>query len=333
MQHPGLGRIEGEFRRQHEQRNFGKVRRAFGFKVSQPGVVAVAEPDAVAVLDQFDAVEDAAADIGSALERIAPGPCDHEGLLTGLEPAGQAVESVVAEQAAPDGRHRDIGDIEVNEGVVRIALLRARGGGGIAGFLESLVDVVDRQDQPTHGTVADQRLPVANLTLAGIDRLFRLRHSAGGDVALVAEPAGLDQLGGGADDAVAHDQHGHRRAADDVDLRRGRGAACDAVHVGADQFVDGIYDAFFRNAEQNDGLLVLDHLEAGHHALRRNAHQNLDRFAGIAGRIGKVGVQIDEADDLIAPKRGHDRGIALRGAEAIGSRKEIGRRNFRQVRD
>ena len=171
LQHPRFGRIEGEFRRHHEQRNFGKLRRAFGCKASQPCVVAVAEADAVGVLDQFDAVEDSAADVGRPLEGIATRSRDNERLLAGLEPAGQAVESVLAEQAAADGRHGNVSDVEVDEGVARIALFRMRGRGGVARFFEGLVDVVNGKDQAANGTVTDQALPVANFALAGIDRL------------------------------------------------------------------------------------------------------------------------------------------------------------------
>ena len=76
--------------------------------------------------DQFDAIEDPAADVGSPLERIPPRSSDDQRLLTRLQPAGQPIVSVITEQAAADGRHRDISDIEIDERIVRIALLGAR---------------------------------------------------------------------------------------------------------------------------------------------------------------------------------------------------------------
>ena len=235
----------------HEQRNFGKVRRAFGGKASQPRVVAVAEADAVGVLDQFDAVEDPAADVGGALEGVTPRSRDDERLLAGLQPAGQAVVAVVAEQAAADGRHRDIGDVEVDEGVVRIALFRMRGGGGdcrifAKALFTSSTERISRRTEPSPTRLCQSRIS----PLPGSIVFDSLRRRAGGDVALTAEPAALDQLGRGADDAVAHHQDGDRRATDDIDLRRGRGSARDAVHVGADQLVDGLQNAFFRNAQR-----------------------------------------------------------------------------------
>ena len=105
---PRLGRIEREVRRHDEQRDFGKIRRAFGRQVAQPGVIAVAETDAVGFLDQFDPVEDSAPHIGGPLEGIAAGAGDDERLLARLQPAGQPVVAVVAEQTAADGRHRDV---------------------------------------------------------------------------------------------------------------------------------------------------------------------------------------------------------------------------------
>ncbi len=132
LQHPRFGRIEREIRRQREQGNFGKVRCAFGRKAPQPCVVAVAEADAVGVLDQFDAVEDAAADIGRSFERIPPRSRDDQRLLTRLQSAGQPRVAVIAEQAAANGRNRDISDIEVDEGVVRIAVFRMGGRASVA---------------------------------------------------------------------------------------------------------------------------------------------------------------------------------------------------------
>ena len=294
-------------------------------------MVAVAETDAVGVLDQFDAVEDPAADICRPLEGIASRSSDDEGVLTRLEPAGQAVKSVVAEQAAADGRHGDVSNVQVDEGVARIALFRTRGGSGIVRLFKDLVDVINRKDQAADGTVTDKALPVANFTLRGIDRLRNSWRRASGHAALTAEPTALDELGGRTNDAVAHYQDGDRRTADDIDLRRGGGTTRDAVHIGADQLVDGFQNALFRNAEQHDGLFVLNKLEAGQHPLGRNADQKLDWFAGIARRIGKVGVQVDEAEKLIVLVGAHNRGIALQRAKTIRLRNQFSRLGLAKV--
>ena len=101
------------------KRDLGKVRRAFGRKVAQPRVIAVAEADAVGFLDQFDAVEDSAADVGGSLERVAAGSGDDERLLAWLQTAGEPLVAVVSEQAAADRGHGDVGDVEIDECVVR----------------------------------------------------------------------------------------------------------------------------------------------------------------------------------------------------------------------
>ena len=155
---------------------------------------------------------------------------------------------------------------------VRIARLGMRGSACVAGFFEGLVDVGDGQFQPAHRAVADEALPVAHFALAGIDRFRGLRRRAGGRVALRAEPAALDQrTRSGRRCRPSPARYGS--AADDIDLRRGRGSARDAAHLGADQLVDRFDDALFRNAHQHDRLLVLDKLEAGEHALRIDADE------------------------------------------------------------
>jgi hypothetical protein len=180
-------------------------------------------------------------------------------LLTGLQPGGQAIVAVVAEQTAADGRHRDVRNMEIDEGVVRGALFRTPRSGRIARFLEGLVDVGDGDRQSPDRSIADQGLPIANFALCRVDGLRnrrRSRHLA----ALPAEPAAPDQLGGGSNDAVADHQDCHRCAADDIDLRRRRSPPRHASQVGADQLVDRLENALFGNAHQHDGFLVLDQL-------------------------------------------------------------------------
>ena len=295
-------------------------------------MIAVPEAHAVGLLDQFDAVEDAAPDVGGALERIAARSGDDQRLLSGFQPTRQTVVAVVAEQTAADRRDRDIGDVKVDEGVVGIAFLRMRRRGGIAGLFESLVHVPYRDEQSPDGTVTNQALPIPDLASRRIYGFRRLRRHAGSSVTLGTEPTTPDQLCRGADDAVADDQDGYRRPADDVDLGRWRRAAGDRRHVDADQLVDGLQNALLRNAHQNDGFLVFDELQSGQHALRIDADQKTDRLAGIAGRVGEVGIQVDETLQLFAAIDRNDGRLALRRTEAVGSGKEVGRRGLRQIR-
>src|SRR5450755_463127 len=120
---------------------------------------------------KFDAVEDAATDVSGALERIAARPRDDQRLLSRLQPAGQPLVSIIAEQTAADRRHRDVRDIEVDEGVFRIAFFRPRRGTGVAGFFEGLVHVSNGKDQLANGTVTDQALPIPDFAFSRFDRL------------------------------------------------------------------------------------------------------------------------------------------------------------------
>ena len=103
------------------------------------------------------------------------------------------------------------------------------------------------------------------------------------------------------------------------------------VHVGADQLVDGLQNAFLRNAEQHDGLFVLHEFQTGQHPFGIDADQELDWLSGIARGVGKVGVQVDEAEELIILVGGHNRGIALQRAEAIGTSNQFGRLGLAKV--
>ncbi|MET3315499.1 hypothetical protein ABIF41_007340 [Bradyrhizobium japonicum] len=121
----------------------GKSGAPVGRQATQSGMVPIAETDAVGFLDQLDPVEDSTPNVGGPFEGITAGTGDDERLLAWLQPAGQPAVALVAQQAAADGRHRDVRDIEIDEAVVRSAFLRARCGDRIARFLEGLVDIGD----------------------------------------------------------------------------------------------------------------------------------------------------------------------------------------------
>ena len=76
-----------------------------------------------------------------------------------------------------------------------------------------------------------------------------------------AEAAAADETHGRAHDAVAHDEHRHGGAADDVDLGRTLGPGRDRPHVLADERVHRIDDAALGNADEDDGFLVVDELD------------------------------------------------------------------------
>jgi hypothetical protein len=111
-------------------------------------VIAVAEADAVGFLNQLDAVEDSAADVGGSLERVAAGSGDDERLLARLETADESLIAVVSEQTASDRGNGDVGNVEIYECVVGIACLRMGGRGGVTRAFERLVDIRNREEEP-----------------------------------------------------------------------------------------------------------------------------------------------------------------------------------------
>src|SRR5205085_581950 len=82
LEQPRLGRVERKVVRSDEQRDLAQVRRPIGRQCAEPGMIAVAEAGAGTVLDQLDAVENAAADISRALERIGAVAGDNDRLLS-----------------------------------------------------------------------------------------------------------------------------------------------------------------------------------------------------------------------------------------------------------
>ena len=328
LQAPRLRGIEPGIGRHGEQRDLGQAWRAFGGYVTQAPVVAIAKAQRAAVLDHFDPVEDAAAHVAGALERIDTMPGHQDGRLPGREVVRQALIALVAQQAAANGRRAHQRGEELDEGVVGIAGFRIGGGASIAAALIGLIYLADREMQAPHGSVAEQALPVPYLPRAGGEGCGRggcrrLRRD-------VTDAPSTDQADGGADDAVGHHQHGDRRAADDIGLGRTRLPARDRRHGGADQAVHRRHDALFGNADQHDRLLVLPQPDAADHSFGINRHQQLDRLAGIAGGVGDIGIEIDMAEQPAAGISGRQWRLTFGRTNAVGTGKDLGRRYARK---
>ncbi|MNT08553.1 hypothetical protein D3C72_1432980 [compost metagenome] len=86
LQAPGLDRIQRGVLGHDKQRNLAQRRGARRIDVRQALVVAVPEAEAAFVLNDLDAVENAAADVAGALERIGAVASDQHRLLARLEP-------------------------------------------------------------------------------------------------------------------------------------------------------------------------------------------------------------------------------------------------------
>ena len=172
----GSVRSNGEVVRHHEEPDLAQPRRAVGGDAVQPRVVAVAEADALAVLDQLDPVEDAAADVSRALEGIGAVAGDQERAPARARASRPSLlVGGVAEQAAADRRHGDRRDVELDEAILGVRALRMPGGSRLARVLERLADLADGELQAAHRAVADEALPVAHLGLRRIERALRRR--------------------------------------------------------------------------------------------------------------------------------------------------------------
>src|SRR5690606_35407759 len=125
--------------------------------------------------------------------------------------------------------------------------------------------------------------------------------------------------------AVTHDQDRHRRAADDVDLRRPLTARSDMAEILANQRIQRVDDALLGNADEDDRLMVLDHVETADDAGRIDSNEDVDRLAGIAHGAGEIRIEIDIAGEFIAAIDRSDGWIALYFAEAVRALEELAR--------
>ena len=195
----------------------------------------------------------------------------------------------------------------------------------IAGALERLSHVADRKAQMPHRTVAQEPDPVRRRLVRRIDlahhRRFGLRRSA-------------HSLGPGHADRRAHHafgdhRHRHRRAADDVDRRALRWSlVAELQDVAPDIALNERRDALRRDADQHDRLVMRHQSRAGDLALRRQSHEDLDRLAGVAGRVHPVGVDEGVADHFLSSEHFYDRGTALRRPVMIGAGNKLPSRDL-----
>jgi len=281
----------------------------------------VAKADRLGALQQLDAIEDAAAHVARALERIQAVAGDQDRLLAGREHARDARVFVVAEEAAPDGRLRDERRVQVDERLVGSAGLWARGRRLVARIDEGLVDLADREVEMTHRAVAQQGRPVGDRAGLRVDHARR-RLRAGRSGAQAQRACDPDRR---AHDALAHHQHGDGGAADDVGVWRPAPLGRRAKRVVADEMRQVGDDPLLGNADQHDRLAVRHQFRADDRAFEVEPHHDVDRLARIADRVDLLRVQVRIADQrLAAIRRRHGR-IGLHRSEAVGAGHDLGR--------
>ena len=278
-----------EVGRHGEQGNLAQRGRPIGFQHRQPGMVAVAEAHALSVLKKFDTIEDAAAHIARALERIGAVARQQHCRLIWRQPGAQALVAFLAKQAASDSRHADRRDIQIDEARGRITGLRRLGGERVARLAESLRYLADAETQRAHRAIADQIFPAPDRHLSGIEPPLGLRDACGD--ARPAQSPRADEPDGGAHHAIAHHQHGDGGAAHDVHLGRAFRAGGHAGHILADDRVERGQHLGLGNADQHYGLVMVDKLQPMHLARGIDADHDADRLAGIADGTGEIGIE------------------------------------------
>ncbi len=282
-----------------EHCHLAEIRNAVGIHVVQALEVHVAEADDVAELAQLDPIEDAAADIARALERVFAAAHHRDGVLAWLELVHQRAVVRIAEQRAADGRWVQMRGVEVDEGVLHLICRRLVDAFAL-GALERLVDLALGQVQPTDRAVAGQVAPGCRLVIIRADGGRFLRDAR---LALHQPQRHRDVMRRAHDDLVDH-HHRDGGTSDRIDGDRilvPRTADNHAL-VNVDTLVLGIegVQLFFGDADQQDRFMVLEHVGIDDHALRVEQHLHVDGFAGVGGDVHHVDGLEGIAKDLVA---------------------------------
>ena len=319
LQPPGLGQVDAGGIGHNEQVRLGEIRRAGGRGATQPSVHPVAEAHALIALQQLEPVKDAAADIARSLEGIGAVGEHRDRLLISAQVTLQLREAGIAQQTAADRGDAYRRDVQVDEVLRRVVQFRPCRGVRMAVAGERVGDLAHRQMQPAHRPVGEQCRPVLNRVARRVERARGLgrRLLRGARIEAPRHARGRSH------DAVADHHDGDGGAAHDVD-RRSRADGRYLAGVAPDIAVDEPDYALRRDADQHDRLMMFDQPGAADAAVGVEAHQNIDRLAGIPHCGDDVGVQEDEADALLTRVGGHNRWRALRRAEPIGARDEVG---------
>ncbi len=232
-----------------------------------------------------------------------------------------------AEQALADRRDGHGRNIEVDKGRRRIVGFGMIGALLVARALEGGGDVADGEAQAPHRAFLDEAGPVRRGGMRGIEfpGHHLLRKGAGHFL-------GLGNLPRGANHAFGNDRHGHGRPADDIHRgAAGRGGLARGQNRAPDIAADEIRDARRRNADQHDRLVMRHQARAGNLAVRRQAFEDLDRLARIAGRVHPISIDERIAEQFIGGKDFDDFRLALDGPVMIGAGRQFSRGNLRQI--
>ncbi len=267
---PGVGRREA-LGADHEDRRLGVARRPLGFQPVEVERVQVPEGEGIGALLDLDAVVDATAHEARALEGFDAGTAHHEQRLFAVFQArAQRGEARLAEQALAHVGVVEVTEPQLDEGLgaaLQAQLLGHHAQALHRAHLHQLVPAVGpAAGHETRGVAAGG---FDDADLAGHRRARELHH-------LVLR----DHRDGGAGDGVQAQDVLVRTRRTDLDLVGDRLAEVLVVEV--DQ-------RGLRNAQQQDGLGVLEHLHADVAAAHVHADQRDHRLARVGRGVGDVG--------------------------------------------
>ena len=303
LQPPGFGQVDARRSGHDEQVRFGEVRRSGGRGAAQPSVHPIAEAYTLIALQQFEPIEDTAADVARSLEGIGPVGKHGDRLLIRAHVTLQLRVAGIPQQAAADRRYAHRGDMQVDEVLRRVVQFRPRSRIQMAITGEGVGNLAHRQVQSPHRSIGNQCRPVLDGVTCRIDRADGFDRPLLGSAAQFQFPR---DARGRSHDAVADDHDGDGGAADDVNRR----ASTDRRYLSGvtpDIAIDEPRDALRRDADQHDRLVMFDQSGAGDPAVDVEAHQDVDWLSGIADGADDIGVQVDVPDALLARISGRDR--------------------------
>jgi len=228
----------------------------------------------------------------------------------------------VAQQVAADGRRIQVGGVEVDEGFagsLRRGLVDALG----LGALERLVDLPAGQVQAADRTVAGEFAPAGRL----VDVLAHAGGLRPGARAGVDQPQRHGHLMGGAHDDLVDHHHRDGRAGHRIDGHRIAVAGTTDHHalIGLDAGVMRVevVDLLLGDTDQQDRLVVLEHVGVLDRPLRIEQHLQVDRLAGVGRNVGDVDGLEGIAEDLVTLAQGADLVVALGLGDALGIGEEL----------
>ena len=270
-------------------------------------MVRFQEVNGALALDELDAVEDAASDIGRALEGVEPAGRHEDEMVALREPGCDAVVEPVAQEIAPDARGRGQGEVKVEERGAGIGWIHALGKEAAAAPRERRLDLAHGDEPARDRPLGEEGRPIGG----AVAHQVHPRPTAQNAAAARDGARGLQ-------DRVAEDDGGDGGAADGFEGVL-PGPALDPhglAYVEAGELVDELLKTRVRNAEHEDGLVMLDDAGTRDEAIKVDAHQYIEWLSGESDRGDHRLGREDVAHERLVPIGGRGGRVAVDGAKA-----------------